>query len=217
MSRPLWHYVIAESRGSFLLTEDDFEGLALAVQTPMPAPIPSLDWTPWPALHQNYVYCLAEISGRLAPTAAEQFATLSVAFGKQLEQPNLTLSGGTLLVGEWVREIRRILSAMGEQDLLPTGDGGLAATPASSGEGIPAEMRPYIASIRKAFAANEQLRFKSTNDVQSEVSGNRQAILRALQLLKERHEYIGTTRSPASILNTTPEHDNGPLPPDRRN
>ena len=70
-------------------------------------------WEPYPALHAQYVECVAEIRTELTRHTAEEWAEASARFALRLCARPLSLAEGITLVGEWVRLARRLCRAMG--------------------------------------------------------------------------------------------------------
>ncbi len=187
LSPGVYRYLLADDAPDLLLTEEQFEDLATALDY-MPGLLDSVMWIPYPPLCDRYVKCLPEIRRNLASTEAERFAEASQRCFSELGQPGLKLWDGIRIVGSWVGEIRRLLEAMDRTDLLPRPEG-RQPTPGAPVEAVGEDMQVLIDRIRARFAKDPSLRNKSRNQVQRVVHGNRKKVFDALAALKNLGEY----------------------------
>ncbi|MEI7687829.1 MAG: hypothetical protein WCL32_22720, partial [Planctomycetota bacterium] len=100
-----------------LLNDDEFDALALAVF----ADVPELDrfWEPDDELHRRHVLCVPEIRRHISDSAAKQWCSDSDEFAEALSEERLHLCDGIEIVKRWTRRLRRLLVAMGADDLVP--------------------------------------------------------------------------------------------------
>jgi excisionase family DNA binding protein len=80
-------------------------------------------WIVHERIHRLDVACAAEIRAALAPRYADEWARASAQFAERLEAAHVNLHDGIEIVAEWIREVRRLLRAMGATDLLPAPEG----------------------------------------------------------------------------------------------
>jgi hypothetical protein len=191
-------------RPPLLLTDDDFEDLASAIEDgPGGA---SLPWTPWPALHGDYVHCLREIR-ELAKAAADTFAEQSCRFAEQLESPRLKLSDGVRLVSEWVWELRKLLRAMGLTQLLPRPEGS-ARTPLFPDAKLTGNVTRIVERLEKRFREKPELARWPKRRLLTVAKGKTADVFTALEYLRS-HGLYHPVNSPAQ----TADDRNASLPP----
>jgi excisionase family DNA binding protein len=80
-------------------------------------------WIAYGALYRRSIDCAADIRDGLAPAYVGEWARLSAQFAERLECDRVKLSEGVEIVAQWVREVRRLLLAMGATHLLPAPEG----------------------------------------------------------------------------------------------
>jgi excisionase family DNA binding protein len=106
---------------SRLLNAAEFEDL----ETTFHAGPPEFDhpWIAYEALYRRSIDCAADIRDGLAPAYVEEWARLCAQFTERLECERVKLSEGIEIVAEWIREVRRLLRAMGATELMPAPEG----------------------------------------------------------------------------------------------
>jgi excisionase family DNA binding protein len=108
----IWAGVFGEVERA-LLSEPELDELA-AVLGDMPDRLThTCTWEPYPALHAQYVECVAEIRAELTRHTAEEWSEASAGFAARLCARPLSLAEGVSVVGDWVRLARQLSRAMG--------------------------------------------------------------------------------------------------------
>jgi hypothetical protein len=186
---PRWDVLKAgenvSGRPPLLLTNQDFEDLASAIEDAPGGG--SLPWTPWPALHGDYVHCLREIR-TLAKAAADTFAEQSCRFAEQLASPRLKLPDGVRLVSEWVWELRKLLRAMGLTQLLPRPEGS-ARTPSFPDAVLTWNVARIAERLEKRFREKPELARVPKTQLREIVKGKAADVFAALEYLRSRGLY----------------------------
>lgn len=137
LPRELLAYIRKPTEPRLVFNEVELDTLACATEW-----LPnegSARWTPWPGAHREYLECLPAIRQLLSGATAEEFASASVEFARQLGTANLGLHEGIVLVTEWIEHVRRLKQALGMLQFLPRPEGQFPTPthPLKPGESMP--------------------------------------------------------------------------------
>jgi hypothetical protein len=212
---PVWAYLQAlageDDPPPLLLGDDELDDLAFIFET---APL-EFDhaWVASERLHRRHIDCVVEVREGLAPAYAEEWARASAGFAMALERARTRLSDGIRVVHDWVREVRRLLRAMGAVDLLPWPEGGFPTLSCPDPRSLPAGSPgpcdgggdADIEVMRRAIAEHERTHPTTPEDMRGR-NAQPAALIRtakiraqrakdALRELEKRGEYSGFARA----------------------
>ena len=163
LSPGLWRYISSNKSSDYLLTDEELEEMALALDD-MPTLLPHTRWDSCPVLYARYFGCLPEIRRHFSGPTAERFARLSVRFAERLERQGLRLPEGIRVVAKWIMEIRGLLTAMERIELLPR-PVGRHPTPDLSEEELGEDIIALVERIRAFFGKTPGLNKQSKTAV----------------------------------------------------
>lgn len=125
LSEPLFAHLLAlrsfDEPPELLLGKGEFDELLLHFSGDLIEVDRS--WSKYGKLHARHINCITEIRERLAPSVGVAWADASSAFSARLESSRLRLEEGIEIVWDWIKELRRLLRAMGAIQWLPAPDG----------------------------------------------------------------------------------------------